>query len=270
MDVKFSKNYVENSTLAINVKEFLNLVMIRINFFLQKVMDVYPNKVHLVVNELDSTISYNENSIMMELSDDSLIKKYPNLISLFSHSILEHFGLLKLTTIPDDEIEITVETYLKTALYYQYTLAKSLLSIMNHSSAVKFFQGIIDDEIKKERDPKKYLNKLADMNPESEKFQERCRSHDVIEFTINEGRQGVKVLKCKWYEVMKELDDPIMSYAVACHYDFEATKSMSPNFILTRPKTLMMGDDYCDFCYHDTQIVNHVKHPSEEFWKDLK
>ena len=68
---------------------------------------------------------------------------------------------------------------------------------------------------------------------------------------------------------MKELNDPELSYAVACHYDIEAAKNMNPKFVLTRKKTLMEGDDCCDFCYHDARVVETIIHPSEQFWNDL-
>ena len=43
-----------------------------------------------------------------------------------------------------------------------------------------------------------------------------------------------------------------------------------PNFVLTRQNTIMEGQDYCDFCYHDTRLVDQVEHPPKEFWEDLE
>ena len=56
---------------------------------------------------------------------------------------------------------------------------------------------------------------------------------------------------------MKGLDSEL-SYFMTCYTDFENTKNLNPDFILTRSKTLMMGDDYCDFCYHDKRKVKEV------------
>ncbi|MFX0172578.1 MAG: hypothetical protein ACFE9L_11720 [Candidatus Hodarchaeota archaeon] len=69
---------------------------------------------------------------------------------------------------------------------------------------------------------------------------------------------------------MKELNDPEFNYTVVHHYDFEARKNRSPNFVLTRKRTLIQGADYCDFCYYDTQIVKEIEHPTDNFWIVLK
>jgi hypothetical protein len=100
-------------------------------------------------------------------------------------------------------------------------------------------------------------------------FFETYASHNLIYFTLNSWKAGEKILRCKWHEVMKELKDPDFAYAVACHYDFEATKNINPSFVLTRTKTLMQGHEYCDFCMHDTRHIA-VTHPAKAFWNELK
>ena len=61
----------------------------------------------------------------------------------------------------------------------------------------------------------------------------------------------------------------ILCYAMLCYSDFQGAKNLNPNFILTRTKTIMMGDEYCDFCYHDTQKVKEITHPSEKEFQEL-
>jgi hypothetical protein len=153
---------------------------------------------------------------------------------------------------------------------------------MSREEAINYFQAHTDQNTRKERDPTKYLKELAEI--EDEQFQQMFQSHNFVEFKIHSGKQGTKVTKCKWYEVMKDLNDPDISYAVCCHYYFEVTKNMNPNFVLTRTKTIMQGEDYCDFCYHDIRIEPAVddfcyhdiriepavEHPPEEFWQTLK
>ncbi len=54
-----------------------------------------------------------------------------------------------------------------------------------------------------------------------------------------------------------------------CYSDFQGAQNLNPNFVLTRTKTLMMGDDYCDFYYHDTRKDKDLSHPRESEFEEL-
>ena len=148
-------------------------------------------------------------------------------------------------------------------------MALSLTSIMSREKSIRYFQDFIDQETKKMRDPSKYVENLDILTKDVEFFK-LFQGHNFVECKIQEGKVGFKYLKCKWYEVMKELNDPEFSYASCCYYDFEATKNINPNFVLTRQNTIMEGQGFCDFCLHDTRLVDKVEHPSKEFWEGLK
>ncbi|MFX1302296.1 MAG: L-2-amino-thiazoline-4-carboxylic acid hydrolase [Promethearchaeota archaeon] len=54
-----------------------------------------------------------------------------------------------------------------------------------------------------------------------------------------------------------------------CYSDFQGAQNLNPNFVLTRTKTLMMGDDYCDFYYRDTRKDKDLSHPRESEFEEL-
>ena len=90
-----------------------------------------------------------------------------------------------------------------------------------------------------------------------------------ITFLTEKGIAGVKITRCLWVDILKEFDDPKISYAVACHHDLHAARYINKNFRLTRKKTLMQGNGFCDFCWHDISIDKEMKHLSDDFWQEL-
>lgn len=85
---------------------------------------------------------------------------------------------------------------------------------------------------------------------------------------LDEERLLYKVKKCEWAEMLKDFDVELYD-AMMCYSDFQGAKNLNPNFILTRTKTILIGDDYCDFCYHDTRKDQDLTHPSEKDFEDL-
>ena len=55
---------------------------------------------------------------------------------------------------------------------------------------------------------------------------------------------------CLWADVFKELNATDIGKIMLCDTDFPSTKSLHPKLRLERTKTIMQGDDYCDFVYH--------------------
>ena len=98
---------------------------------------------------------------------------------------------------------------------------------------------------------------------------EDLATHTGTWFLTRNGVIGLKVTRCMWVEILKEFGDPELGYAVACHCDFQSAKYIGKNFRLTRTRTLMQGDEICDFCWHDVSIDKEMKHAPEEFWQEL-
>lgn len=56
-----------------------------------------------------------------------------------------------------------------------------------------------------------------------------------------------KVTKCLFVELYKELGIPEMGKLLSCDRDFAMIKGFNPNIELVRTKTIMEGNNYCDF-----------------------
>ncbi len=59
----------------------------------------------------------------------------------------------------------------------------------------------------------------------------------------------LKVTRCLWAEVYRELQAEELGYAYICEPNRVLPEAFSPKIRLERAKTLMLGDEYCDHCY---------------------
>ncbi|MCX5786423.1 MAG: L-2-amino-thiazoline-4-carboxylic acid hydrolase [Elusimicrobia bacterium] len=172
-------------------------------------------------------------------------------------------------TAPEDEITIDAKPFLRGYLFIYYYFAKALETVLPRKEAIEYFQVMMDANTRTMSLPKS--EKVSDLVFSEEEPRGAFKNAFIMtEFVIDEGRSGCRADKCKWAEVMKELNDPDYAYAAACHYDFEAAKMHNPAFTLTRTGTLTQGKPYCDFVWHDTRIDKDPTHPPKEFWDELK
>jgi hypothetical protein len=57
------------------------------------------------------------------------------------------------------------------------------------------------------------------------------------------------VTTCKYAEVYRNLDEMELGKCLSCNRDFPFNRGFNPGIILERSKTIMEGDEICDFRY---------------------
>jgi hypothetical protein len=57
------------------------------------------------------------------------------------------------------------------------------------------------------------------------------------------------VTECIWAETLKALNAADLGNLMMCQTDFSSAKAYNPKITLTRTKTIMNGDECCDFTY---------------------
>lgn len=72
-------------------------------------------------------------------------------------------------------------------------------------------------------------------------------TYKIVEETDN--KLKFKITECLWAKGFKDLNEPELGYCASCHADFVIAKTYHPKIKLTRTKTLMQGDDYCNHTY---------------------
>ncbi len=73
--------------------------------------------------------------------------------------------------------------------------------------------------------------------------------HDLEIVEHNPAKFAVNITRCDYVKMFEELGIRDLGYLLACGRDFAMVKGFNPRMKLTRPKTIMQGDDVCDFSY---------------------
>lgn len=106
------------------------------------------------------------------------------------------------------------------------------------------------------REAQEYLKKLKandfatfkEMSKEKpNRFWEHVQTKVIIEET--ETTFAKNITECLYAKTFRDYGAADLGYACSCYYDFPAAKAYSPKLNLIRTKTLMAGDDCCDFRY---------------------
>ena len=77
------------------------------------------------------------------------------------------------------------------------------------------------------------------------RFWKHVYSMDIVENT--ETAFEVRVTECLWAKTYREANAADIGYARHCHPDFAECQAFNPRIRLIRTKTLMQGDDCCNF-----------------------
>lgn len=72
-------------------------------------------------------------------------------------------------------------------------------------------------------------------------------AHDSEILEESDTRRYVNVTRCAYVDMYKELGLSDLGYLLSCGRDFEMFKGFNPKMKLVRTKTIMQGDDHCDF-----------------------
>ncbi|MFW9820954.1 MAG: L-2-amino-thiazoline-4-carboxylic acid hydrolase, partial [Candidatus Thorarchaeota archaeon] len=225
-----------------------------------------PELLNVVVKKLTSQFEkIKDYNVSLNL-DSKGFQDYPQLMAKSINMIL---NLVKFTKYQyksiDEEIYIEVSDLIHTFNYFEYCFIESLIRILPFEEVIHHYQDFVNELTQSRRDPKNYLSNLEELSNNFVNFSNRWHDLEAILEIIDKEKLVYKIKKCRWAEDLKDLD-PEIGYTIMCYQDFERAKSFNPDFVLTRNHTLMKGDEYCDFCYHNTRVKKEITHPSDDFW----
>jgi len=206
-----------------------------------------------------------DNNVSLNLE----LNRFQDLLLLVAKSINMILYLVQFTKYQeksiDMEMDIEVTDLIHTFNHFEYSFIESLMKTLTFEEAINYYQNFVNELTKSRRDPGKYLKDLPELSNNFRDFSKRWHDLEAILEIKNDEKMVYKITKCRWAEDLKFIDSKI-GYTIMCHQDFERTKNFNPDFVLTRKHTLMEGDEYCDFCYHDTRKEKELVHPSNDFW----
>jgi hypothetical protein len=86
------------------------------------------------------------------------------------------------------------------------------------------------------------------LNTPSNSYMQHAINPVVIESTNR--RHSIRISDCLWAKTFRELDAEDIGYLWTCKTDFATTKAFHPDIVMIREKSLMQGDDCCEFTWY--------------------
>ena len=150
---------------------------------------------------------------------------------------------------------ITLEEYFSLRFEDAAKYAKLLIEEIGEEKAYEILdKNAIEEgkemgkELMKNREPLTSRDDLARFWKEtySEPFWEKCLE---IEYLESDDCFKYNVTKCIWAHTFSKLGASDFGFHTMCMGDYGIGKGLSPHVTLKRSKTLMQGDDCCDFAW---------------------
>ena len=267
--------YNPKKTIIANPQNITESILLAIDRFLVFISKHKPNILETYISDLikifGAAIPLNyKNHHGFDLSNiessSTFLKRYPELIKVSIDLIL---SLLKTSEDYDwnpNEISILRTDLARTNLLQFYYRAKLLTEVLAYDDAIQILKDYIDKTIEdQEVEQFEDLDSFFKNQEQTSKEQE----DSIWSFMkISNGKYASRTDRCVPYMIMKDFNDPELSYIVACYGDFARAGKFNKNFVLTRTTTLMNGP-FCDTCLHDSRYVEKIEHPPMDFFKKI-
>jgi hypothetical protein len=154
-----------------------------------------------------------------------------------------------------NKVPVSYEELVKDPIEEKLQLAKEFEARFGRSEVLGMIEGmsvrnavararkrVTEANIRSLEDYARWLEKMHD-----NETTRNTQTFEIIE--VSEERFHFKVHECLWAKAYRDLGMPEYGYAFECCTDFPACQVMNPAMRLRRDRTLMMGDDCCDFVY---------------------
>ena len=263
--------YNPQSVIEVEVQTTISRSSRFLDSFIEFVRKESPDILTKTLNRFKDRLTGFEHANLDHVSFDKTPKNFEAFPDIFRHIRAVSLSLLRynecIATEKDGKISVTYWNYVRSYLIPLYHLAQTLVDVVPREQGIDLYQRSVDYETDQTEKIDESITCLEDFFRLA--FSKGTPALSRITFLTEKGIAGVKITRCLWVDILKEFDDPKISYAVACHYDLHAARYINKNFRLTRKKTLMQGNGFCDFCWHDISIDKEMKHLSDDFWQEL-
>ncbi|NPD87177.1 MAG: hypothetical protein HGN29_00545 [Asgard group archaeon] len=281
MEVDRINQYDNNFVSLENIKNLLNPSIQQLDSLLvfisenrKEILQLYVDQIK---NDFDNQLRkeqgysniYDNYERNVELD---LLHSYPNLLRNMRIMLETYFNLRQYNINPDDdEIEIKAFDRFKGRKIPHYIYLLSLTKILPRKETIELYKEFLEVSVKHHQVNSPYMETVDGM---LELYKEHFpKTHIFSLFKIQDGKVGCKLTRCMIYEVFEDFDpsfDKEIGFLTSCYNDYTHARSVNKHFILTRNKTIMEGEDVCDFCWHDIQLIESVEHPTKEFWDTIE
>ena len=259
----------EKATIKVNIMDFIVNSLEGFEDFLNYIKKEKGDLVNAIIEEAISQSKDVEDFGIQVEAEFNILQNNPVFYNMIINTLLDLLNYPKYKKKPlKEEIIVDVLDLVKGYILFDYLQASSILAAMSREEAINLIQNYIRVTIESRSNSANFIESLKDYVNTLKNTTMMWQTHDGILKLCNDEKLVYKIRKCRWAEVLQDCDKEIC-YSMMCYQDLFQVKNLNPDFNLTRTKTIMQGDDYCDFCYHDERKVKEIIHPSEKFWNNF-
>lgn len=278
MSLKYKKGiahfrYDETSTSDFPSYIVISIPLLNTELFLSFLKTKKPSIVETVVTSLSTRFSamkmYDSIEDIEFTYEREHLKNFPELentlkkvaLGLLDYEVYEEELKKDIATLPKRVINTSY-------LLSSYALLESLVESIPREEAIEMFKDYVDLRTDV------FAALLVPPTENLDALYERHHSVKSSDRTLysallDDGRLVGRTDRCMLKEILESYGDPELAYTTICHHHFHVAEVGNSNFMLTMTKTLVQGDNYCDFCWHDKRFDDVLKHPPAETWDSL-
>lgn len=262
-------SYNKDAKLPYKVRDILTSCLNAVERFLNDIKTKFPDSLPIIIDNLKSFYNEQERFDVVFESEFELLNQYPEILNGSKNHVLSILNYTKYDSLSiDEEIEIFASDIIRVYTHFEYYLMRSLLEIMTREEAIEYMKKLNDEITLSRNNPENYVNSFEESINHFKTNLGRWQMQECVTGPLDQEILLYKVKRCEWADALKEFDSEFC-FAMLCYSDFKGAQNLNPNFVLTREKTLMMGNNYCGFCFHDTRRSDDLTHPPESAFEDL-
>ena len=280
MQIERIDEYNENYTMKVNVVELITNLIYQLYGFLRYIESNHSSLIEAYIKALEAKFREKTDKLGTEVNifidyEKSLgleiVQQYPDLFERYRRLIEISLGLSNINIdIEKPEVQISVYDRFRGVKIPLYLALSVLAEVTTKEDVINIYKEMteLQSQPSQDREPQMLVvDEMLDLYRQS-----FPKTHVYTLYKVEEGKAVCKVDRCMIYEVLADFDKDLntdIAYLTACINDFGHARMVNHNFELTREKTIMEHDEYCDFCWHDKSIQKELIHPNQEFWGKL-
>lgn len=269
----FKLRYDPDYAIPVKPGIALRTIAMDLNMVFSALEGKIPQHLHkiseMLMEKLGEHVTDSENKDAVFNCESKTVSTFPELVHIHRQAALELMSYDEYSFKTTDDVILIKYSHLWRPIWHTYYyIAESLVDLIGRSEALSLVRGISEMRINH------WLGMRVPHPVDLQTmYQERTKLHRG--FTggtfamLKDGRFCEKTTKCFVHDMVASFADPEIANAAICHGDYRLISQMNANFVLTRKRTLIAGEDFCDYCIHDKRIHSEFLHPSEGLWAQL-
>lgn len=251
----------------------LSMPLMDLDMIFSVLYEEMPNKIEIIVqkllNKLEPHLAERNYSISHFRYEYQTLSDSAELNRAHKQAVLSLMNFERYSQkIKDEKVLFRFDDALRSVWYVWYYVAEILVNLLGRKNGLDLVRQIAHLRVKKwfgKNYP--HPEDLNHMFLEQSKMQTSFVSGCIA--LLEDGRFCQKTEQCYVYDMFCDFVDPEIANAAFCHSDYALIPHMNENFVLTRTRTLLNRDNYCDYCIHDKRVRPKLIHPEDNFWENL-